>query len=102
MWEYLPKTWNGKEAAAFYEGAIAKTLKKARGEKRKYLVLEDNDPTGYKSNVARKKKVTILRHSLVYRPRRGGFQLLQKRVRAWVPTSNRCFFARIVANLVAN
>jgi hypothetical protein len=44
----------------------------------------------------------MFRQSLVYRPRRGGFQLLQKRVRAWVPTSNRCVFARIVANLVAN
>jgi hypothetical protein len=57
VWEYLPKTWNCKETAALYEGAIAKTLEKARGEKRKYLALEDNDPTGYKGNVAKKKKV---------------------------------------------
>jgi transposase len=66
MWEYLPKSWNGKEAAALYEGAIAKTLKKARGEKRKYLVLEDNDPTGYKSNVAMKKKVELGIETVVF------------------------------------
>lgn len=50
LWEYLPKTWNGQVAADLYEGAIIKTLRKVRGRKRKYLILEDNDPVGYKSN----------------------------------------------------
>ena len=50
MWEYLPKKWNGQVAADLYEGAIITTLRKERGEKRKYLILEDNDPVGYKSN----------------------------------------------------
>ena len=49
MWEYLPKRWTGEEAAKLYKGAILKTLQKQRGVKRKYLVFEDNDPTGYKS-----------------------------------------------------
>ena len=52
LWEYLPKTWNGEEAASLYRGAIAKTLEKHRGQKRKYRVMEDNDPTGYKSGKA--------------------------------------------------
>ena len=49
MWEYLPKSWTGEEAAKLYKGAILKTLQKQRGVKPKYLVIEDNDPTGYKS-----------------------------------------------------
>ena len=31
---------------------LAPALKKYRGAKRRYLVLEDNDPTGFKSNIA--------------------------------------------------
>ena len=61
MWEYLPSRWNGVEAANLYEGAIIKTLSKVRGIKPKYLVFEDNDPTGYKSGkgIAAKKKLGI-------------------------------------------
>ena len=47
--------WGGGAAAA-YRGPIAKVLKKERGEKKKYVVLEDNDPVGYKSNKAIKAK----------------------------------------------
>ena len=49
MWEYLPRRWTGAEAAKLYRGAITKVLKKVRGVKPKYVVFEDNDPTGYKS-----------------------------------------------------
>ena len=59
MWEYLPKQWNAKEAVKLYEGAIMTTLKKVRGIKPKYLVFEDNDPTGYKSNKAKAAKKTM-------------------------------------------
>ena len=61
MWEYLPKQWNAKEAVKLYEGAIMTALKKARGTKPKYLVFEDNDPSGYKSNkaIATKKALKI-------------------------------------------
>ena len=52
VWEYLPSRWNGKVAAGLYAGPILKALKKHRGEKRKYLLLEDNDPQGYKSKKA--------------------------------------------------
>ena len=50
MWEYLPKRWNGEEAAKLYKGAILKTLRKQRGVRPTYLVFEDNDPSGYKSS----------------------------------------------------
>ena len=52
LWHYLPKKWNGEEAAKLYRGPIKTTLVKHRGLKRKYRVFEDNDPTGYKSNKA--------------------------------------------------
>ena len=50
MWEYLPKRWNGDVATALYKGAIIKTLRRRRGVKRTYKLIEDNDPTGYKSS----------------------------------------------------
>ena len=59
MWEYLPKVWNGKEAAKLYKGAIMRTLVKHRGVKPKYLVFEDNDPTGYKSNCGKDAKAEL-------------------------------------------
>lgn len=61
LWEELPKKWCGQAAADLYEGAILKALKKHRPNKRKYRILEDNDPTGYKSGkaVAVKKKLHI-------------------------------------------
>ena len=52
MWHYLPPRWNGEEAARTYRTAIRKTLLKHRGSKRQYHVIEDNDPTGYKSRKA--------------------------------------------------
>ena len=50
MWEYLPKVWNGKGAAALYRGPMVKALKKNSGNKHCYLIFEDNDPVGYTSN----------------------------------------------------
>lgn len=53
LWEYLPKgRWSGKMAVDMYKGPIIKTLRKQRGDKAQYRILEDNDPTGYKSNAA--------------------------------------------------
>ena len=52
LWHYLDGTWNGDAAAQMYKGPIQKILKKKRGEKRRYVVLEDNDPVGYKSGKA--------------------------------------------------
>ena len=47
MWRYLPKAWNAKEAVALYRGPILNALKKHRGVKSSYTILEDNDPAGY-------------------------------------------------------
>ena len=59
LWEYLPKTWNGEVAASLYRGPIAKALRKWRGEKRRYHILEDNDPVGYKSKKALQAKKDV-------------------------------------------
>ena len=50
MWQYLPKNWSGEAAKELYAGPITKALRKHRGAKRSYKLLEDNDPTGYKSS----------------------------------------------------
>ena len=52
VWHYLPKRWCGAAAVELYEGPIIKALRKHRGAKKAYHIVEDNDPTGYKSNVA--------------------------------------------------
>ena len=41
--------WNGQTASEFYKGPISKKLKAAFPARSKYLVLEDNDPNGFKS-----------------------------------------------------
>ena len=60
IWHYLPKKrWNGKVAAACYEGPIIKALRRCFGPKKEYLILEDNDPTGYQSNAAKAAKTKL-------------------------------------------
>ena len=48
LWEYYDR-WNGQVAADMYRNQIISTLKRRRGIKDKYLIAEDNDPTGFKS-----------------------------------------------------
>jgi hypothetical protein len=60
LWHYLPKqNWCGKVAEATYRGPIAAALKKHVGEGRRYTIMEDNDPTGYKSKLALKAKADL-------------------------------------------
>jgi hypothetical protein len=61
VWHYLPKRWCGEAAVDLYEKVVAPALIKHRGVKRSYVMLEDNDPTGYKSNAAKaaKKKLEM-------------------------------------------
>ena len=59
LWEYLPAVWNAQAAVNLYKNAIIKTLQKQRGVKRKYLVFEDNDPVGYKSNLGKQAKKDV-------------------------------------------
>ena len=56
LWKYLPKTWNGKVAADLYRGPILNALRRHRGHKRSFAILEDNDPQGYKSAAAQQAK----------------------------------------------
>ena len=52
VWHYVDGTWNGDAAVAVYKGPVLKALKKNRGEKKSYIMVEDNDPVGYKSGKA--------------------------------------------------
>ena len=58
MWHVVPGgRWSGEAAAAMYSGPLAKALSKAWPGKRSWRVLEDNDPTGFKSNKGKIAKV---------------------------------------------
>ena len=59
MWEYLDGSWNGSAAAELYQGPILSALQKYRGVKSTYTILEDNDPRGYKAQVACRAKAEV-------------------------------------------
>ena len=50
MWHYIRGPWNGAAAADMYKGPLRAALKRAYPTCRTHTVLEDNDPTGYKSS----------------------------------------------------
>lgn len=52
LWHYMDGRWDGEVAAKVYRGPLYKALRRAKGNKAKYNILEDNDPSGYKSNKA--------------------------------------------------
>ena len=66
LWHYLPTTWNGQVAADAYRGPIRRALVKHRGDKARYIVLEDNDPTGYKSKKAVEAKEELGIHAMEF------------------------------------
>jgi len=45
------KKWNGSVAAAMYTGPVKAVLQNAWPRQKKHLMLEDNDPTGFKSGL---------------------------------------------------
>ena len=50
MWHTVPSgRWSGQAAADMYQGPLHKALTATYPGKRKFSVLEDNDPTGFKS-----------------------------------------------------
>ena len=59
MWHYLPKRWGGDVAEDVYRNVLAPALKRHRGEKRRYILLEDNDPTGLKASIAMAAKAAM-------------------------------------------
>ena len=50
VWHYLPGRWSGAVAADLYRSVLSPVMKRHYGDKKKYVILEDNDPTGFKSN----------------------------------------------------
>ena len=52
MWEYIETPWNGAEAEALYRNPIKKILNRIAPGKAHPVIVEDNDPTGYKSRKA--------------------------------------------------
>lgn len=56
LWHDVGKTWGGQDAADLYLGPVQSALRRGWPRKRKFLMLEDNDPTGFKSGVGIKAK----------------------------------------------
>lgn len=56
LWEYLDQRWDADAAEKLYRGPIAKVLRRVAADKAQPTILEDNDPTGYKSNKAKRAK----------------------------------------------
>ena len=48
--------WNGAKAAEMYSRHLAPALRKTHPTKKRFLLLEDNDPAGYKSNLGKDAK----------------------------------------------
>ena len=49
LWEVIKSKWSGDAAAKLYGGAVRRALVRANPRKRRFRLLEDNDPTGWKS-----------------------------------------------------
>ena len=49
LWEYINGRWSGAEAARIYSGPMKKALQAEYPDRTRFAVLEDNDPTGYRS-----------------------------------------------------
>ena len=54
MWEEIEGKWCGARAKELYEGPILDALKAFHPRKKKFLLYEDNDPTGFKSKAGRR------------------------------------------------
>ena len=64
VWHYIDGPWNGDKAAAMYKGPLLRAMTRAypehaRARRRKWVVLEDNDPAGYKSSKALAAKTEV-------------------------------------------
>ena len=59
LWQYIEGRWNSKIAAGMYLGPIQKALKKHRPEKKRWKIVEDNDPSGFKSSAGRAAKQSV-------------------------------------------
>ena len=55
LWQYIEGNWNGKAAAEGYK-ALGRALRKAYPGRSSFKVLEDNDPSGFRSGKGLKAK----------------------------------------------
>ena len=56
VWKYIEGPWGGSAADEAYRGVIAKALKAEYPGRRSFTLLEDNDPSGFKSSKGRAAK----------------------------------------------
>ena len=56
LWHAVEKQWCAEEADKMYPGPLLKALQQQYPGKRKFNVLEDNDPAGYQSAAAKTAK----------------------------------------------
>ena len=110
LWTEIKGRWNGQAAADFYKGPMLQVLKRTWPRRRSFLVLEDNDPSGFKSRkgVAAKlqAKVQILEipkrspdlNICDYALWKQVTRTMRKQERRW-PTSRRETRAQYVARL---
>lgn len=56
MWHRVKGQWNAKAACEMYERVLAPALQAQHPSKRRFCVLEDNDPAGLKANAAKATK----------------------------------------------
>ncbi len=59
VWHYFDGRWTGKKAAEVYKNVVGPALVRAHGKKRSYTIVEDNDPTGYKSKEGKRAKTEL-------------------------------------------
>ena len=61
VWHEVGKRWSGKVAADLYKGPIQAALERSWPKQKRWMLLEDNDPAGFKSRqgVAAKKAANI-------------------------------------------
>jgi len=59
MWHVVEGNWNADAAVNMYENHLFPAVAKAKPNKRKWLILEDNDPSGYKSKKAKEAKHSL-------------------------------------------
>ena len=61
LWEEIQGNWNSTEAARIYEGPMLKALQAEYPGTKRFRVLEDNDPSGFKASkgVAAKQRAGI-------------------------------------------
>ena len=56
VWHTIEGSWSGETAASFYMDVVRPALDNHYGARRKYCILEDNDPTGNQSAKGRAAK----------------------------------------------